>query len=830
MYTEQEIKKINKDIETHFKGVLYPITEGMKLTFEGLSQMVFFDRYSFHDKELITLSKNDLVILTVKDHPIFPKRGLGRVQKIHEDGKVTIVVNPEYRTDEIKDGIMVLDKNKIEKPMELYYEQLAQRVGGVTGLASIEKEEIREKIAEQFVNVLKETLLVPAGRVLNSAGTGKQTTYFNCYVMPFIKDSREGISHHREQVMEIMSRGGGVGTNGSTLRPRNTLAKGVNGKSSGAVSWLHDIAELTHLVSQGGQRRGAQMILLADWHVDIVEFVLSKMQKPEILRHIIRTTKDASIKEAASNKLKFTPLTPMEQSLYEAGLNSDNPDVVQKSKKVLEDGGIYSVNNPNFLTGANISVAITKEFMDAVEHNKPYPLRFPDVENYTKEEKAYYDEHWAECGDVREWEKTGLAVKTHRYIEAQELWHLINICATYSAEPGVFFIDNANKMTNATAYGQKVVATNPCGEQPLAPWSICNLSAINLAKFADFKGGFNEKLLKETVRVAVRLQDNIIDTSPYFLEANRKQALGERRVGLGVMGLADFLIKLQVRYGSKEGIEWTDRVFRIIKETAYEESISIAKEKGSFPFLIGKTNKETMQLREAFINTGFMKTMPSYIREAVLKYGIRHSHLITVAPTGSTGTLIGGSTGLEPYFSFKYYRSGRLGQAIEVNAAIVEEYFNAFPEKRAEGLPDFFVAAMDLTPEEHVDTQCTIQKHVDSALSKTVNAPKGYSIENVKKIYERLYKGGAKGGTVYVDGSRDSQVLTLEDPTQTNEDTEINLDEIDTPKENVQKETSGKKLGSDIGDTCFVCEQGTLIDSGGCVTCSNCGVQTKCGL
>ena len=124
---------------------------------------------------------------------------------------------------------------------------------------------------------------IPAGRVLYGAGAETDVTYFNCYVMPFVADSREGISDHRKQVMEIMSRGGGVGTNGSTLRPRNTLARGVNGKSSGSVSWLDDIAKLTHLVEQGGSRRGAQMIMLADWHPDIYEFIISKMQNPRIL-------------------------------------------------------------------------------------------------------------------------------------------------------------------------------------------------------------------------------------------------------------------------------------------------------------------------------------------------------------------------------------------------------------------------------------------------------------------------------------------------------------------------------------------------------------------
>src|SRR5699024_4865587 len=174
--------------------------------------------------------------------------------------------------DSIKRHLSVIDK-----PLEIYYEQIAKR--NAAGLSKVEKtNEQVDNAFSSFLNELASLRFIPAGRVLYGAGSETDVTYFNCYVMPFIKDSREGISDHRKQVMEIMSRGGGVGTNGSSLRPRNTLARGVNGKSSGSVSWLDDIAKLTRLVEQGGSRRGAQMIMLADWHPDIVEFIISKMQ------------------------------------------------------------------------------------------------------------------------------------------------------------------------------------------------------------------------------------------------------------------------------------------------------------------------------------------------------------------------------------------------------------------------------------------------------------------------------------------------------------------------------------------------------------------------
>jgi ribonucleoside-diphosphate reductase alpha chain len=347
----------------------------------------------------------------------------------------------------------------------------------------------------------------------------------------------------------------------------------------------------------------------------------------------------------------------------------------------------------------------------------------------------------------------------------------------------------------------------------------------------------NFEKLKETVEVGIRMQDNVIDSTPYFLEENKKQALGERRVGLGVMGLHDLLIYCETEYGSKEGNELVDKVFETIAITAYRTSVELAKEKGSFPFLVGNTEEETTRLREAFTQTGYMKKMPDDLKEDIKKYGIRNSHLLTVAPTGSTGTMVGVATGLEPYFSFSYFRSGRLGKFIEVKADIVQEYLDNHPEADSNNLPNWFVSAMELSPEAHADVQCVIQNWIDSSISKTVNAPRGYTVEQVENVYERLYKGGAKGGTVYVDGSRDAQVLTL----KAEENTFDAADEVaattETKKNHVvlvdtirELRSTDVTIGSEVGNTCPVCRQGTVEDLGGCNTCTGCGAQLKCGL
>ena len=836
-YRKETIVKLNQDIREFFP-YLTEIQPEDHTIHAGVSRLVMLDRYAQKDRELRTLGVGDIVLTVIKEDPKYPARGVGVVKAIDwEKESVTIEIEAEFRgtledEQESITGIIRRPFAEIDKPMEIYYEQIARRVG--TALAEPETDVAqREKYAGLFTEQLKKLNVIPAGRVLFGAGSGTQVTYFNCFVMPFVEDSRGGIAEHRKEVMEIMSRGGGVGTNGSTLRPKHAPAKGVGGRSSGAVSWLNDIANLTNLVEQGGSRRGAQMIMLADWHPDIIEFIISKMQNPRVLKWLSENNKDEQVRELAQRKLKFIPLSRLERQMLETLIENKNTpaDVLDYVQQTLLEGGRLEVVNPEFLSGANISVTLTDEFMEAVERDGSFDLRFPDIANYTPQQKEAYDTHWHKIGDVREWEALGYPIKTYRTIRARDLWDLICFCATYSAEPGIFFIDNANKMTNAKAYGQKVVATNPCGEQPLAPYSVCNLAAVNLANFVDKKDGrilFDE--LAETVALTVRMQDNVINSTPYFLKANEDQALGERRVGLGVMGLHDMLIWNRKRYGSPEALETIDQVFHCIARAAYQTSVELAKEKGSFPFFTSG---------EAFINTGYMKQMDEDIRQDVLKYGIRNSHLLTIAPTGSTGTMVGVSTGLEPYFSFSYFRSGRLGKFIEVNAAIVDQWLALNPGYTRDTLPEFFVSAMELTPEEHADTQCAIQRWIDSSISKTVNAPRGFSVRQVQHIYERLYAGGAKGGTVYVDGSRDSQVLTLSNEEENSWDQMDIERDFGVPvkktqeaekKTDLRADRQDRNIGVEVGDICPICLEGIVEEIGGCNTCTNCNAQLKCGL
>ncbi|MCE8163371.1 MAG: adenosylcobalamin-dependent ribonucleoside-diphosphate reductase [Candidatus Moeniiplasma glomeromycotorum] len=773
-YPSHTLEKLNQILTENFPH-LDLIQPHFNLTLSGISRLVMLDRYSQKDKELKTLQIGDIVITTIKHDSYFSSRGIGTVinQFTNEYGNLFWVIEIEEEfANSIDPHLLYQNKPRqiikqtfeIEKPLELFWEQIARRVG--RAIAKPEKDnDLRVKYASEFEKQIRDFKIIPAGRILHGAGSGSNVTFFNCYVMPYIKDSTTKIiGEHFAQVAEIMRRGGGVGSNGSTLRPKGAICKDVGGKSSGAVSWLNYLSELTHLIEQGGSRRGAQMIMLADWHPDIIEFVISKIQNPNALLLLLENTQDDLIKKEIRNKLE-------------------------------KKEGVWKMKNPNLLTGTNISVCISDRFMEAVKENKAWDLVFPDLDSYSEEEKKIYDQEWNEVGEAYEWEKKGYKLKKYNTVQAQELWNLIVSCATYSAEPGIFFFDRANYFTNARGYNQKIVATNPCGEQPLPPYSVCNLSAINLASFVNKET--SEILweeLKETISLCIRFQDNVIDTTYYFLEKNTEQAKGERRIGMGVMGLHDFLIYANLKYGSAEANLLVDKLFETICLTAYEVSIELAKEKGVFPFL---------KDRNEFVDkSGFIRTLPKEIQEKIREHGLRNSHLLTVAPTGSTGTLVGVSTGLEPYFAFSYYRSGRLGKFIKVDCPIVQEWKKRHPEYTENKLPNIFVSAMELTPEEHVNIQCIIQRWVDSSISKTVNAPKGYSVEQVRKIYENLYNRGAKGGTVYVDGCRDFQVLSLE------------------------KE---KNKFSDLEkEKCKVCFKGELVLLGGCWTCKVCQSQDKC--
>jgi ribonucleoside-diphosphate reductase alpha chain len=408
-------------------------------------------------------------------------------------------------------------------------------------------------------------------------------------------------------------------------------------------------------------------------------------------------------------------------------MNDWHPDVLEF---------ITVKQNMGLITNANLSVCISNDFMKAVKEDLEWEFKFPDTTD------PEYDEIWD--GNMEKWVELGKPVRVYKTIRARDMWHTIIESAWKSAEPGVVFMEYYNQMSNSW-YFNPIICTNPCGEQGLPGWGVCNLSAINLSKFVKDEDVDWENLAT-TVRHSVRFLDNVVDATPYHFPENEANQKKERRIGLGTMGLAEMLIHLKIRYGSPESLEFLDKLYNFIAREAYLASTEIAAEKGSFPAFDA----------DLFLQSGFMKQFDDEVRNAVKERGMRNVTVLTQAPTGSTGTMVGTSTGIEPFYAFEFYRQSRLGfdkQYVPIAKKWLEE-------NNTEKLPDYFVSAMDLSAEDHVRVQGAIQKWVDSSISKTANAPADFSIEDTKALYELAFDLGCKGVTIYRDGSRDVQVLT----------------------------------------------------------------------
>ncbi|MDR3642016.1 MAG: adenosylcobalamin-dependent ribonucleoside-diphosphate reductase [Candidatus Doudnabacteria bacterium] len=632
----------------------------------GLSELgekIFLDRYAVKDVKRETLAVGDTVVVLV--NPKTGQREIGIIENID--------ISTKEVTVKMRDGQLEYRRlEHVDKPLELVPEQMFDRIA--KHIASVEKlAEKRTEWEDKFRKLMDDWKYVPAGRIFTGAGTGQNLTFYNCYVIPHPKDSRQGIFETLGQMAEIMSRGGGVGINVSSLRPRYAYVKGVNGRSSGAVSWASLYSFVTGLIEQGGSRRGALMLILNCWHPDVIDFINSK-------------------KEAGK------------------------------------------------ITNANISVGITDDFMDAVKNDKPWDLVFPDTSD------PLYATKWD--GNIKRWKELGGKIIKHKTVRAADVWDNIITSAWSSAEPGMYFIDRANYFSNSH-YFADLPCTNPCGEQPLPAWGVCNLGHVNLSKHINKDSGevmWNE--LKQTVQYAVRFQDNVIDATPYFFDENKDQQMSERRVGMGTIGLAEMMIYKGVKYGSPEAVEFIDKLYQFIAVTAYETSVELAREKGAFPMFDA----------EKFLQSGYMKAMPAYIRDLVAKYGIRNVTILTQAPTGTVGTMVGTSTGIEPFFSWTYFRKSRLG-VHEEKIKLAQDYLEKHP---GQDLPSYFTTAMELMPEEHVRVQAAVQRWTDSAISKTCNAPADYTVEQTKQLYTLMYDLGCKGGTIYRDGSRDEQILATD--------------------------------------------------------------------
>ncbi|MDX1345144.1 MAG: adenosylcobalamin-dependent ribonucleoside-diphosphate reductase [Sedimenticolaceae bacterium] len=410
-----------------------------------------------------------------------------------------------------------------------------------------------------------------------------------------------------------------------------------------------------------------------------------------------------------------------------ATLRCDHPDIASF---------ITAKQQPGVLTHFNLSVQVTDAFMRAVESDGEWALLFPA------------DSLGEEAGDLpvaqSPWpgRKEPVACRVVRTIRARELWEKITQAAYDTAEPGVLFVDQINRENNL-AWRERISATNPCGEIPLPPWGGCDLGSINLTRFINDPFGeeaaMDWKRLEQTVHDAVRLLDNAIDLSHYPLPQQREQMQSTRRIGLGITGLADALMMLNIRYGEEASFSLASHLMQAIRDAAYRASIALAREKGAFPAFDAS----------ACLASPFIERLPEDIREDIARYGIRNSHLLAIAPAGTISLLAGNiSSGLEPVFEKRYRRRVRIDG--EWRQFDVEDYgCKLWRERGMQGEPPAWIGARELSPDLHLQMQASLQPFVDSAISKTVNIPASMPYEEYRGLYEKAWHLGLKGCTTY---------------------------------------------------------------------------------
>lgn len=395
----------------------------------------------------------------------------------------------------------------------------------------------------------------------------------------------------------------------------------------------------------------------------------------------------------------------------------------------------------------NVSVGVSNAFMQAVRDDAPWQLVHP----------AAPSDGQISAGAHRR--EDGLWV--YQSLPARELWDAIMRSAYDFAEPGILFLDNINADNNLW-YAEHIAATNPCGEQPLPPYGCCDLGPVILTRFvqAPFtpEARFDLDGLREAVAVQVRMLDNVLDATAWPLPEQQHEAQQKRRIGVGFTGLGDALILLGLRYASPEGLAQAEAIARAMRDAAYLASVELAREKGAFPLFNARQ----------YLQGGFIQRLPKEIRAAIRKHGIRNSHLLSIAPTGTVSLAFAdnASNGIEPAFSWTYTRRKRTADG-GAEFYLVEDHahrlYRALHGDSAP-LPDSFVSALELSASEHVAMMRAVQPYIDTSISKTVNIPADYPFEDFKHLYMQCWEAGLKGCATYRPNDTLGAVLAVEPP------------------------------------------------------------------
>jgi ribonucleoside-diphosphate reductase alpha chain len=574
--------------------------------------------------------------------------------------------------------------------------------------------------SEEYFDLLTSKRFFPNSPTFTGAGTplGQLAA---CFVLPITDDmgrKSSGIFQTLRDAALIQQTGGGNGFSFSRLRPKGALVKSSSGQATGPVGFLRVYDNAFGEVAQGGTRRGANMAVLRVDHPDIEEFVTCKTDE-------------------------------------------------------------------NQITNFNISVGITDAFMRAVESDGGWDLKFPDVAN------PHYKEF---DGTLEQARAADMPLKVYKRVRARDLFEKIVRQAHHNGEPGVLFLDAANR-GNPVPHLYQLEATNPCGEQFLGPYENCCLGSINLAEHFGPDHIVDWEKLRRSVVTTVHFLDDVVDANKYVPSVPQLEEAARRcrRIGLGIMGLADLMYHVGIRYGSLEGQAFGSQVMEFVRYYAMLTSIELAKMRGAFPAIKGSIydpENLTWEPPASIVSYEHMDWgRPAVdwhlIVDGIKQHGIRNAAQTTVAPTGTIATVAGcEGYGCEPVFALAYirhvndhgkdlqlsYASPLFEQALEkagldeeTRAAVIARVMQDGTCQNIDELPqevkDVFVVSQDITAEEHVRTQASLQAFVDNSLSKTINFPADATVEDVATAYMLAWELGCKGITVYVTGSREKVVL-----------------------------------------------------------------------
>ena len=614
----------------------------------------------------------------------------------------------------------------LDETIDDTYKRVAKALSAVEST-----EEKCELWYERFLWALRKGA-IPAGRIISNAGAQAykpSTSTINCTVSGIITDSMDDILQKVHEAGLTLKAGCGIGYEFSTLRPRGAFVAGAGAYTSGPLSFMDIYDKMCFTVSSAGGRRGAQMATFDIGHPDVLEFIRAKR----------------------------------------------------------EDGRLRQFN---------LSLLITAQFMEAVRHDLPWHLAFPltskEVETDGIDLSDGNSVVWRDfpyTGPYLSNDQGQVACKIYRTIRARRLWDVI-MSSTYDfAEPGFILIDKVNEMNN-NWFCENIRATNPCGEQPLPPYGSCLLGSINLTNFVldpfTEQARFDWDNFRKTVAIFTRMLDNVVEINGLPLSGQEAEIRNKRRHGMGYLGLGSSITMLRMRYGSKDSLQFTERVSRELAIEGWKTALELSLEKGAAPimeqeFLVTKAmlaRRPEMKVdgwKEGDTITGkvlhakysrYMQQVAEFEPELVAelaRVGARFTHHSSIAPTGTISLSLANnaSNGIEPSFAHQYSRNvlregKKSKEKVDVYSyellayrQLINDKASPLSKREGETLPPYFVAADDITPREHIDVQAAAQKWVDSSISKTANVPTDFPYEDFKDIYLYAYEQGLKGCTTF---------------------------------------------------------------------------------